>query len=207
MRIVILGGGGHGAVVAEAVLAAGVHEVLGFCDDDPSQQGVGGLKHLGPITSAWSVAEGIVLGVGNSGLRRRWRERALSNGLQVPVIIHPHAWVSPAARLGAGAVVMAGAIIQARAVIGDGVIINTAASVDHDCRIGSYSHCAPGARLAGGVSIGEECMVGMMACVIEGRSVGAKAMIAAGAVVIHDVPDGQRVAGVPARPMDAKGNS
>lgn len=34
-----------------------------------------------------------------------------------------------------GTVVMAGAIINPGATIGDGVIVNTSASVDHDCMI------------------------------------------------------------------------
>ena len=202
MRIVILGGGGHGAVVAEAVHAAGVHELIGFCDDDPIRQGVGGLAHRGTIAAAWTLADGLVLGVGNVALRRQWLEHGIGCGLHAPAIVHPRAWVSPSARLGAGVVVMAGAIIQARADIGAGTIINTGASVDHDCHIGAYAHCAPGARVAGDVTIGEGCLIGMMACVIEGRHIGAGALIAAGAVVVRDVSAGARVAGVPARLMN-----
>lgn len=86
-------------------------------------------------------------------------------------------------------------------MIGAGTIINTGASMDHDCRIGAYAHIAPGARLVGEVVIGEESTVGMMSCVIEGRRVGFRSLVAAGAVVVRDVPDDTRVAGVPARPM------
>jgi acetyltransferase-like isoleucine patch superfamily enzyme len=38
--------------------------------------------------------------------------------------------------------------------------------------------------------------------VIEGIRIGDGALVAAGAVVVRDVPDGARVAGVPARPLD-----
>jgi 2,3,4,5-tetrahydropyridine-2-carboxylate N-succinyltransferase/tetrahydrodipicolinate N-acetyltransferase len=43
--------------------------------------------------------------------------------------------------------------------------------------------------------------------VIEGVRIGAGALVAAGAVVLHDVDDGVRVAGVPAREMVAAGAS
>jgi acetyltransferase-like isoleucine patch superfamily enzyme len=39
---------------------------------------------------------------------------------------------------------------------------------------------------------------------IEGVQIGSGALVAAGAVVVRDVPDGARVAGVPAREMAAK---
>jgi acetyltransferase-like isoleucine patch superfamily enzyme len=37
--------------------------------------------------------------------------------------------------------------------------------------------------------------------VIEGVRIGPGALVGAGAVVIRDVPEGARVAGVPARPL------
>jgi acetyltransferase-like isoleucine patch superfamily enzyme len=62
-------------------------------------------------------------------------------------------------------------------------------------------HIGPGACLAGLVTIGESAHVGIGAVVIEGVSIGEGAFVAAGAVVVGDVPDGLRVAGVPARPL------
>lgn len=69
MRLVILGGGGHGAVVTESARTAGRLVVRGFLDDDPSRRGVGGLVHCGLIEAAWTRpggAEGVALGVGVS---------------------------------------------------------------------------------------------------------------------------------------------
>lgn len=206
MRLMILGGGGHAAVVAEAIQAMGGHDLVGFHDDDLARR-LAGLPHRGAISEAWRTrdADGIVLGVGHAHLRREWLAAAIAASLAAPAIIHPRAWVSPSACLGLGVVVMAGAIIQARAVIGAGAIINTGASVDHDSVVGDHAHLAPGARLAGGVTVGAGAFIGMMACVIEGRTVGDGALIAAGAVVVHDVEAGLRVAGVPARAMPHRG--
>lgn len=200
MKIALLGGGGHAAVVAEAVTAAGEHDLLGFRDDDPTRH-LSGLVHLGPISDVWTppVVNGVAAAIGSPSLRRAWLTLAAANSMAAPPIVHPRAWVSPSARLGAGCVIMAGAVVQARAVIGDGAIVNTGASVDHDSEIGDYAHIAPGARLAGNVSVGSDAFIGMTACVIEGLRLGSRCLVAAGAVVIRDVPAGHRVAGVPAQ--------
>ena len=48
---------------------------------------------------------------------------------------------------------MAGVVIQSGSVIGDNVIVNTNASVDHDCRIGQHVHLAPGVVVCGNVCV------------------------------------------------------
>jgi sugar O-acyltransferase (sialic acid O-acetyltransferase NeuD family) len=199
MRVVVLGGGGHGAVVTEAAIAAG-YIVEGFYDDARDQV-LFDHPHLGLIHHAFSRRLAIVLGVGSPDLRRAWLKRAQSAGLCAPTIVHPRAWVAPSARLKSGCVVMAGAVIQARTAIHEGAIVNTGASVDHDCRIDAFAHIAPGARLAGGVHVGEDAFIGMMSCVIEGLMIGNGACVAAGAAVVRPVAPGERVAGVPARTM------
>jgi UDP-perosamine 4-acetyltransferase len=57
-------------------------------------------------------------------------------------------------------------------------------------------------RLAGGVSVGARALVGVGASAIPGVAIGADAVVAAGAVVVSDVGDGVKVAGIPARRID-----
>ena len=78
-------------------------------------------------------------------------------------------------------------------------IINTSASVDHDCRIGDHAHIAPGTVLGGTVIIGDGAHIGTNATVIENVFVGSKAMVAAGACVISDISSNARFAGIPAK--------
>ena len=44
--------------------------------------------------------------------------------------------------------------------IGKGCIVNTCSSIDHDCRIGNYSHIAVGSHICGTVEIGSRCWIG-----------------------------------------------
>jgi acetyltransferase-like isoleucine patch superfamily enzyme len=98
-------------------------------------------------------------------------------------------------------------VIGARANIGRGCIINTAASVDHDCIIGDFAHVCPGARLAGDVHVGARTMIGTNATIIPGIRIGADVVIGAGAVVIRNVADGRTVAGNPARVVESRRES
>ena len=56
--------------------------------------------------------------------------------------------------------VFAGVVIQPDACVGRHVIVNTGASVDHDCVISDFAHVAPGVRLAGGVTVAEGVFIG-----------------------------------------------
>ena len=78
-------------------------------------------------------------------------------------------------------------------------IVNTGASVDHDCVVGDHSHISPQACLAGNVWLGEEVMIGIGAMIVPGRRIGARTVVGAGAVVTRDLPDGVVAWGCPAR--------
>jgi sugar O-acyltransferase (sialic acid O-acetyltransferase NeuD family) len=205
MALVILGAGGHGRVVAETAQASGV-PVLGFVDEDPArlEERPLGLPVFGRtalLESGSLAADAIALGVGRNAVRLALLRRFQGSRWAMPIIIHPRSWCSPTAVIGAGSLLMANATVQTACRIGAAVIVNTNASVDHDCVLGDGVHISPGAHLAGDVMVGEGTHIGLGASVIEGIRIGANCLIAAGAVVVRDVPDGQRVAGVPARPM------
>lgn len=206
----IVGAGGHGRVVAEAVELGGAHLVVGFVDRDPGLHGraVGGLRVLGGDELLGElVADGVtgfVIGVGSVGdasVRAHLYEHGLTVGLTPVTVVHPTAAVSPSARLGSGTVVLAGAIVNAGAAVGDNVIINSQVVVEHDCVIGDHVHVATGAQLASGVRVGAGAHIGAGATVIQGCCVGAAGVVGAGAVVIRDVADATTVVGCPARPI------
>ena len=84
------------------------------------------------------------------------------------------------------------------------MIVNTNATVDHDCVLSDGVHVAPGAVLAGAVSVGCGSLIGIGARVLPGVEIGERATVGAGAVVITTVEPGTTVAGVPARVIDGE---
>lgn len=199
----VLGGGGHGKVAVATLRAAG-WPVAAVLDDDERLWGrtVLGVEVVGPIRGTALKGRRALLAIGANAARHALASEL--TGAEWAVCTHPRAWVEEGARLGEGVLVCAGAVVQAEAEVGPHAIINTCASVDHDCRIGAFVHVAPGARLGGNVTIGEGTLVGIGSVILPGVHVGKWATVGAGAVVVDDVADGTVVAGVPAREIPRK---
>ena len=85
---------------------------------------------------------------------------------------------------------MQGAIVQSDVCIGSHCIINTGASVDHECLIADYVHISPHCTLCGNVQVGEGTWIGAGSVVIPGVKIGKWSIIGAGSVVTKDIPDG-----------------
>lgn len=194
--LVILGGGGHAAVIADIAARAGWRVVGTAAASDST---LGDPDGAGEAAVRALVASGARLhaAVGSAEVRERWHARF--GVAAFATLVDPSALVSPSATVGPGASVGAGAVVQARASVGEGTIVNTRAVVEHDCTLEPFAHIAPGAVLCGSVRVGRGAQVSAGAVVIPARLVGARAMIGAGAVVVRDVPEGATAIGVPAR--------
>ncbi len=70
----------------------------------------------------------------------------------------------------------------------------------HDCHIGNRVTVGHGA-IVHGCTIGDDCLIGMGATILNGAKIGNHCLIAAGALVTEgmEVPDGMMVVGVPAK--------
>jgi UDP-perosamine 4-acetyltransferase len=201
-QLVVIGGGGHAKVVID-LLAAGRYEMAGCVDRHPESCSDLAIPLLGddarlPGLYSAGVRYAFVA-IGDNRLRRRLSAQAIELGFQLANAISPAAILSPRVRLGAGVAIMAGVVINACSRIGDGAIVNTGATVDHDCEIGAWAHIAPGTNLAGCVHVGEGTLLGIGCRAIPGVSIGEWTTVGAGAVIVRNLPAGVTAIGVPAR--------
>ena len=200
-RLMIIGAGGHGAVVGEAAVASDTWSEIAYFDDDSGLSSVVGLPILGKVTDLWDLVDDdveVFVAIGDNRIRLSLCDEIENRGVGLATIIHPNAIISPSCRIGKGSVVCAGTVVNARAELGRGCIVNTGATVDHDCCIADGVHISPGANLAGEVSVGNCSWVGIGAAVREGSIIGSDAIVGAGAAVVSDVGNGETVVGVPA---------
>jgi sugar O-acyltransferase (sialic acid O-acetyltransferase NeuD family) len=206
-RRILVAAGGHGRVVLDALLAAGVR-VDAIVDPALSV----GAQIMGVSVAgddAWLDGRDpcdieLYNGAGAapaSMLRNQIHAHWLARGFRFASVVHPSAILARGVEVGAGAQIMAGAIVQTGCHIAENVVINTGASVDHDSTILAGTFVAPRVTLCGQVSIGAEVFIGAGAIVLPGVRIDSKAVIGAGAVVRRDVQGEARVAGNPARPL------
>ncbi len=206
-ELLIIGGSGHGKVVADSAEACGRWARVRMLDDRyPALQQAGRWPVIGG-SGDWSRFPpdrvDVLVGVGDNRTRLRLHQGIADAGYILPALVHPRAWVSPEASIGPGSVVFAGGVINADARIGEAVIVNTGATIDHDCTVASGAHLSPGVHLGGNVTVGRRSWIGIGAVVRQGIVIGGDVMVGAGAAVVSDLTDGITVVGVPARQVSA----
>jgi sugar O-acyltransferase (sialic acid O-acetyltransferase NeuD family) len=201
-RIFLIGAGGHGMVVLDALVTR-EKTFDDICVLDESIHRIGQrILHLvvKRFDPGMKIAdERFHVCIGDNNARARLFD-ALKDGGGLPrTVTHPAATIAPSAVIEEGTFVAARAIVAPAAVVGRGGIINHGTIVDHECVVGNFCHIAPGATLAGNVRVGARVFVGAGANILPGVNIGDAAIIGAGAVVTADVPPGTTYVGVPAR--------
>ncbi len=145
----------------------------------------------------------LALSPGNIDIRARLYDRFNAAGATLPTLVHPLAKVSRHASLGRGVQVFAGAVVHPNVTLGDDVSVYENAVVTHCTRVGDHGFIGFGALVGSYIDIAERVFIGIGAILISGKvaTVGARAMIAAGAVVTRPVSPAATVVGSPAKPL------
>lgn len=186
-RLLIVGAGGHGRSVAEAVLEAGTYTLAGFVDDGAlALRQVWEYSVLGTTAELESCrrhAAAAIVAIGNNMAREQLQKRLTALGFEMVTVIHPRAVVSPRAVIGPGCALMAAAVVGTEARLGAGVIINSGAVVDHHCVVEDFGHLGTHATMAGGTVLGRSAWMQAGAALGYGVKVEAGAVLAPGAAL------------------------
>ena len=188
-KVIIIGEGGHGKVIADIVRSSG-DQLVGFLDDSLKPGALGAVTDYEKYGDCW-----FIVGIGNAEIRERI-VRSLS--VRWYTAIHPSAVVSPSASIGEGSVVMPNAVINAESVIGNHCIVNTGAIIEHNNTVCDYAHVSVGAKLGGTVKIGRASWIGIGSVINNNLSVCDGSTVGAGAVVVQDITEPGVYVGIPA---------
>ena len=184
-RLIIIGAGGHGKVIADNALKNGYTDIC-FVDDNATGECMG-LPIVGVCNDLVRLNDGetdFVIGVGTNKTRKKIAEKYDIHWI---TLVHPSAQLAINVSIGKGTVIMAGAVIIVFATIGEHCIINTCAVVEHDNVIENYAHISPNVSLGGTVHIGELTHIGIGATVSNNINVCDNCIVGAGAVVVRDI--------------------
>lgn len=178
----LYGASGHGKVIKE-ILESQDRCVDGFIDDNHEINEKLGL----PVKHSMDGADEVIVSIGINQTRKKVVDKL--NCKFAEAAIHSAAVVSHSAQIAEGTVIMAGVVINAETRIGKHCIVNTGASIDHECVIEDFVHISPHATLCGNVCIGEGTLIGAGSVVIPGIKIGKWCTIGAGSFVIKDISD------------------
>lgn len=198
--LLIVGAGGHGRVVLDAALVAGI-EVAGFVD---RAKPIGCRINDRPVLysspkDAPHERFSFIVALGDQDARRAISVAIVRAGEMLVTVMHPRAIIAEYGTIGAGCFVAANVIVAPNATIGAFSILNHACTIDHDNLLAAGVQVCPGAHLAGNVVCEEDAFIGTGATICPRVRIGAGAIIGAGATVIRDVPPRATVVGTPAR--------
>lgn len=196
-RLIIVGAGGHGKVIADIALKNGYDDIC-FVDDNIKGD-VTGFLVVGKVADIERLNDGktdFIIGIGNNAVRKSIAEKYAVNWVS---LIHPSAQLAFGSKIGNGTVVMANAVINACASVGRHCIVNSGAIVEHDNEIEDYVHLSPRVALGGTVRVGALTHIGIGATVSNNVRICENSVIGAGAVVVRNIERSGTYIGIPAR--------
>jgi sugar O-acyltransferase (sialic acid O-acetyltransferase NeuD family) len=201
-KIAIIGYSGHGYVVAECALDAGLN-IRYYCDKKIAKENPFDLKYLGFEEDVdflgWKEDFQFLLCIGDIKIRDKVSKTVLNHHKTLLNVIHPSSSISKHFEMGVGNFISRNVSVNPLVRMGNFCILNTACVIEHECKIGNSVHVAPGAVLAGSVQIGDYTFIGANAVIKQGVKIGANVTIGAGSVVLKDVAENETIVGNPGR--------
>ena len=148
-RLLILGAGQYGMVAKEIAEAMCRFERISFLDDN-SSTAIGKLSDFNKCTNDFDSA---VVAIGDAEKRLKLIEQLIGVGYDVPVLIHPQAYVAPSAVIGQGSFIEPMAMVHTDVSIGTGCIISAGTLINHNAVIGEGCHLNCGTIVGARVNV------------------------------------------------------
>ena len=200
-KLLILGAGGHGRVIADVARKMNCWTEIAFLEDNPAKAEGLPFEIIAKVEEFEQFIDkyDMIVGIGANQRREAFQQKLETAGASMAIILHPSAILGGNVTIGQGSVVMAGVIINTGTKIGKGCILNTAATIDHENNIEDFVHLSPGVHTAGNVKVGTLTWLGIGSSVIQNITIAKDCMIGAGAVVVDDLLVTGIYLGVPAK--------
>ena len=126
--LLILGAGQYGHVVRETAEAMDCFETIAFLDDN-NPAAIGKLADYQNLRQEYTYA---FVAMGNPRLRMQWLENLEAAGYELPVLVHPKAYISPTAVLCKGTIAEPMTVVNTAAVVETGGLLCAGCVVNHN---------------------------------------------------------------------------
>ncbi len=147
-KIILIGAGGHGKVLVDAILLQGKYEIAGFVDstiavDTEIYRNYKVILSQNELNKISNCADFFIVAIGNNSIREKLFIEA-GKYIKPAIIIHPSAIIGSDVSIGDGTVILINSVINSCSRIGKNTIVNSGVIIDHECQIGNNVHLSIG---------------------------------------------------------------
>lgn len=203
-KLGIIGSGDLGQLIAHH--AGGTYYVIGYFDDFKEKDSmVFGHKVIGTVNDILTafkegVIDELIVGIGYKHFEFR---KTIFNSFigKIPManVIHPSSYIDPSCKIGSGVFMLPGCVLDRNVVLKDNVLLNTGCVISHDSIVESHCFLSPAVKIAGFVTIGECCNIGINTTIIDNIKIVPYSQTGGGTVVIKNINVAGLYVGNPAR--------
>ena len=197
-KLLIIGCGGHAKVITDIAKCLGIQNLY-YQDTDLKKKFFLGKEVIHEELSDYNDYFIVALGDNNSREKITNDFRKKNPNSILATLIHPSSIISENCSIGNGTVVMPLCVINSFSKIGEGVIINTRSSIDHDNFLMNYSSVAPGTITGGNVKIGERSAISIGSIIKHNIEIGSDTVIGASSYVNENISNNLIAFGNPAK--------
>lgn len=208
--LIIIGASGFGREVAWLVERINSKKktwnLLGYIDDSEEMQNktINSYPVIGTIDDVYKFPDTyFVVAIGSASTREMVVDRISAQvpNIKFGILIDPSVEMSDSVIIGEGSIVCAHTIITVNITIGKHVIVNLDCTIGHDAVLNDFVTVYPGVNISGDTDIGYASELGTGMQIIQGKKIGERSIVGAGAVVIRDIPEKCTAVGSPAKPI------
>ena len=181
LSLVIIGAGGHAISATNVAISCG-YSVIAYVDDNKMGTTLLGVPVISmAICSSLYKDNNYFVAVGQNDIREKIINelKIILPHAQFPSLIHHSSIIGISSKIGEGTIVMPKAHIGPNSDVETFCIINTNASIDHDCYVKAFASLAPGVLTGGNVKIGFRSAVSIGTVVKHNISIGDDTVIGA----------------------------
>lgn len=205
-RIIIIGGGDLGQLIAYHVKNDAKQTIVGFLDDTFEKDTIlDGYPVLGRIKDAQTlfnqcICDAAIVAIGYNHFEFRASVfEEIKQIMPLYSFIHSSSYVDPSSFIGDGVVILPGCVIDKGCVLENNVLLNAGVVIAHDSKVKEHSFLGPGVKIAGFSVVGSKCFLGISSTLLNNLSISDSVVIAAGALVNKSITERGTYIGVPAK--------
>lgn len=202
--MLIIGAKGHAKEIIEILRENDIYNNLFFFDNisknkDTHLYEYPILKSFLEVEKLFEVERNFTLGLGIPKVRNKLTQQILEKGGVFTSLISSKALVSKNVKFGLGVNIMPFASIFNDVTLGNGILVNSYASVHHNSKIGDFTELSPGCRILGGCTIGSMCSIGTNSVILPDIEISENVIVGAGAIVTRHIYESGVYVGNPAK--------